>query len=156
MERNVMKSVFGYIKRSSTLRVIQYSQCCLDSTLDCEVGCSYSVVSGPRGRGSAQIDAAVLGAHVGDDQVPVSQHFGVVDVDGFAVGAAPGDDGPRVSCGHALQHHGLVEGDRDVLRCGDDSRPLTWFDGCTWESEGSFSVSEFSFLCEIYQLNSPS
>lgn len=78
-------------------------------TLNCEVCCSDGVVASSRRGGPAEVDAAVLGADVSDDQVPVAQHPGVVHVDGLAVRTAPGDDGPRVARGHALQHHRLVE-----------------------------------------------
>lgn len=74
--------------------------------------------------GPAHVDPAVLGLDVGDEQVAVAQHLGVVDVDGAAVCAAPGDDGPGLARGHALQDGALVQGRRDVLRPGDDARPL--------------------------------
>lgn len=89
-------------------------------TLNREVGRSDGVVAGSGRGGPAEVDAAVLGVDVGDDQVPVAHHPGIVHVDGLAVRTAPGDDGPRVAGGHALQHHRLVQGDGGVLRrCGD-------------------------------------
>lgn len=65
----------------------------MSRTLNCEVGCGDSVVAGSRSRGPAEVDPAVLGTDVGDDQVSVAQDFGVVHVDGLAVRTAPGDDG---------------------------------------------------------------
>lgn len=97
------------------------------STLNREVGCGDRVVAGSGGRGPAEVDPAVLGRDVGDDQVSVAQDFGVVHVDGFAVCAAPGDDGGGIPRGHALQHHGLVESGGDVLRTGEDPGPLARF-----------------------------
>lgn len=66
----------------------------------------------------------MLGLDVGDDEVAVPQHFSVVDVNGPAVCAAPGDDGSGVARGHALQDGVLVEGHRNILRPSDDARPL--------------------------------
>lgn len=97
------------------------------STLNREVGGGDRVVAGPGGGGPAEVDAAVLGSDISDDQVPVAQDFGVVHVDGFAVCPAPGDDGQGVPRGHALQHHGLVERRRDVLGTGDDPGSLARF-----------------------------
>lgn len=97
------------------------------STLNREVGCGDRVVAGSGGRGPAEVDPAVLGSDVSDDQVSVAQDFGVVHVDGFTVGTAPGDDGGGIPRGHAFQHHGLVESGGDVLRTSDDPGPLARF-----------------------------
>jgi len=63
------------------------------STQNCEVGCGSGVVAGSRCGGPAQVDSAVLGIGIGNNQVPITQHFGIVDIDGFTVSTAPGDDG---------------------------------------------------------------
>lgn len=99
-------------------------------TLNSEVCRSDGVVARSGRGGPAEVDAAVLGADISDDQVPVAQHPGIVHVDGLAVRTAPGDDGPWVARGHALQHHRLVEGDGDVLRSRNDSGPLTRCGAC--------------------------
>ena len=96
-------------------------------TLNCDVGCSNGVVTGSRGGGPAEVDSTVLGTGISNNQVPVTQHFGVVHVDRITVGAAPGNDGPGVSRGHTLQNHSLVKRHGDILRSGNDSGPLTWF-----------------------------
>lgn len=106
-------------------------------TLNREVGCGDGVVAGSRGRGPAEVDAAVLGSDVGDKQVSVAQDLGVVHVDGFAVGAAPGDDGRGVPRGQALQHHSLVERGCGVLRTSEDSGPLAGFIGQTFARKRS-------------------
>lgn len=97
------------------------------STLNREVGGGDRVVAGSRGRGPAEVDPAVLGSDISDDQVSVAQDFGVVHVDGFAVCSAPGDDGRGIPHGHALQHHSLAERRRDVLRTSDDPGSLARF-----------------------------
>lgn len=94
------------------------------STLDREVGRGDRVVAGSGGRGPAEVDPAVLGSDISDEQVSVAQDFGVVHVDGFAVCSAPGDDGRGIPRGHAFQHHRLVERRRDVLRTSDDPGSL--------------------------------
>lgn len=106
-------------------------------TLNCEVGCSNSVVAGPRGCGPAEVDSTVLGTDISDDQVPIAQHFGLVHINRFTVCTAPGDDGPGIASGHTLQHHCLVNRDCDILRSGDDSGPLTWFGACTFTRKGT-------------------
>lgn len=70
----------------------------------------------------------MLALDVHDDEVAVSQHLGVVNVDRLAVGSAPGDDGPGIAGGHALQDGGLVQRHRAVLRRCDDAGPL-WTQG---------------------------
>jgi len=101
-------------------------------TQDGEVGRGQGVVAGAGGGGPAEVDAAVMGLHVGDHQVAAAQHLGVVHVDGLAVGAAPRDDWLGVAGGDALQDHRLMHGHRDVLGGGNDSGPLAGFRGCTW------------------------
>lgn len=66
----------------------------------------------------------MLGLDVCDNEVAIAQHFGVVNINRPAVRAAPGDDGSGIACGHALQDGTLVQGHRNVLRPGDDARPL--------------------------------
>lgn len=51
----------------------------------------------------------MLGFDVGDDEVAISQHFGVVNINRLAVCSAPGDDGSGIACGHALQDGILVQ-----------------------------------------------
>lgn len=51
----------------------------------------------------------MLGLDVRDNEVAVSQHFGVVNVNRLAVCSAPGDDGSGIACGHALQDGILVQ-----------------------------------------------
>lgn len=85
------------------------------------------MVAGSRGRGPAEVDPAMLGGDISDDQVSVAQDFGVVHVDGFAVCSAPGDDGRGIPRGHAFQHHSLVERRRDVLRTSNDPGSLARF-----------------------------
>lgn len=70
----------------------------------------------------------MLALDVHDDEVAVSQHLGVVNVDRLAVGSAPGDDGPGIAGGHALQDGGLVQRHRAVLRRCDDAGPQ-WTQG---------------------------
>lgn len=70
----------------------------------------------------------MLALDVHDDEVAVSQHLGVVNVDRLAVGSAPGDDGSGIAGGHALQDGSLVQRHRAVLRRCDDARPL-WTQG---------------------------
>lgn len=101
-------------------------------TLNCEVGRSDGVVAGSGGRGPAEVDPTVLGTDIGDKQVSVAQDLGVVNVNGFAVGAAPGDDGRGIPRGQAFQHHSLVERSCDVLRTSDDSGPLAGFEARTF------------------------
>lgn len=81
-----------------------------------------------RGGGPAHVDSSVLALDVHDDEVAVSQHLGVVNVDRLAVGSAPGDDGSGMAGGHALQDGGLVQRHRAVLRRCDDAGPL-WTQG---------------------------
>lgn len=97
-----------------------------------EVGCSDGVVASSGRRGPAEVDPAVLGIDIGDNQVPVAKHSGVVHINGFAVRTAPGDDGPGVACGHTLQHHSLVQRNGDILRSGNDSGPLPWRGACNF------------------------
>lgn len=97
------------------------------STLNCELGCSHGVVAGSGGGGPAEVDPTVLGPDIGDNQVSVAQDLGVVHVDGFAVRAAPGDDGRGIPRGQAFQHHSVVERSCDVLRTGEDPGPLAAF-----------------------------
>lgn len=100
-------------------------------TQDGEVRCSQGVVAGTRGGGPAEVDSTVLGLHVSYDQIAAAQHFGVVHVDGLAVGAAPRDDWLGVAGSDALQDYRLMHGSRDVLGSSDDSGPLARFRGCT-------------------------
>lgn len=81
-------------------------------------------VPGSRGRGSAHVHARVLPLDVGDEQVAVAERFGVVDVDGLVVGAAPRDQRPRIPHSRALQEGAAVSRHGEVLRPGDDARPL--------------------------------
>lgn len=111
-------------------------------TLNCEDCRCDGVVAGPRRGGPAEVDACMLGGHICDDQVPVAQHPGVVDVDGLAVRPAPGDDGPRVASRHTLQNHRLVEGDGDVLRSCDNLGPLTRHRACDLSKKVKFLECE--------------
>lgn len=80
----------------------------------------------------------MLALDVHDEEVSVSQHLSVVNVDGLAVGSAPGDDGFGMASGHALQDGSLVQGHRAVLRRCDNTRPL-WAQGargCGTAKEG--------------------
>ena len=52
----------------------------------------------------------MLWLDVCDNEVAISQHFSVVNINGLAVRSAPGDDGSGIACGHALQDGTLVEG----------------------------------------------
>lgn len=67
-----------------------------------DVSHSNSVVASARRCGPADVHAPMLGLHIGDHEVAAAQHLGVEDIDGPVVSAAPGDEGPGVSCGHAL------------------------------------------------------
>lgn len=111
---------------------MQYNYLIVYCTLNCEVGCSDGVVAGSRGCGPAEVDSTVLGIDISNNQVPIAQHSGVVHIDRFTVCTAPGDDGPGIACGHALQHHSLVKRNCDILRSSNDSGPLTWFRACTF------------------------
>jgi len=51
----------------------------------------------------------MLGLDVSDDEVAVSQHFGVVDINRLAVCSAPGNDGSGIACGHALEDGTLMQ-----------------------------------------------
>lgn len=51
----------------------------------------------------------MLGLDVCDNEVAVPQHFGVVNINRFAVCSAPGDDGSGIACGHAFQDGSLVQ-----------------------------------------------
>lgn len=51
----------------------------------------------------------MFGFDVCDDEVAISQHFGVVNINGLAVCPAPGDDGFGIARGHALQDGILVQ-----------------------------------------------
>lgn len=105
----------------------QYKYLRVYCTLNCEVGCSNSVVAGSRGCGPAEVDSTVLGTDIGNNQVPIAQHFGIVNIDRFTICTAPGDDGPGIASGHTLQHHSLVKRNCDILRSSNDFRFLTWF-----------------------------
>lgn len=58
------------------------------------------------------------------EQVSVAQNFCVVNVDGLVVGPAPGDERARASRGHALQQSATAGRYGEILRTGDDARPL--------------------------------
>jgi len=66
----------------------------------------------------------MLGLDVCDNEVAISQHFGVVNINRLAVCSAPGDEGSWIACGQALQDDILVQGHRDVLWPSDDARSL--------------------------------
>lgn len=66
----------------------------------------------------------MFGFDVCDDEVAISQHFGVVNINGLAVCPAPGDDGFGIARGYALQDGILVQRHWNVLRPGNDARPL--------------------------------
>lgn len=83
------------------------------------------MVAGSGGGGPANVDSAVLGTDISNNQVSIAQHFGVVHIDGFTVSTAPGDDGPGIACGHTLQHHRLVKRNGHILRSSNDSGSLT-------------------------------
>lgn len=115
---------------------MQYNHSRVKCTFNCDVGCSNSVVAGSRGGGPAEVDSTVLGIDISNNQVPISQHFGFVHINGFTISTAPGDDGPGIACGHTLQHHSLVKGNCDILRSSNDSGPLPWFRPCTFTRKG--------------------
>lgn len=100
---------------------------CFKFTQDGEISRSDGVVSSPGSGGPAEVDSAVLDVDIGDNQVSVPQDSGVVHVNGFTVGATPGDDGPGIPSGHTLQHYSLVKRHRDVLWSGYDPGPLAGF-----------------------------
>lgn len=83
-----------------------------------------SVVASARCCGPADVHAPMLGLHVRDHEVAAAQHLGVEDVHGPVVGTAPGDEGPGVARGHALQDGALVHRHRLVLGPSDDAGPL--------------------------------
>ena len=80
----------------------------IEITQHSEVCRGDGVVAGARCGGSAHVHASMLQLHVRDDQVPVSQHLGVEDVDGLVVRPAPGDERPGDAGSHALQDGVLV------------------------------------------------
>lgn len=51
----------------------------------------------------------MLGLDVRDNEIAISQHSGVVNINRLAVCSAPGDDGSGIACGHALQDGTLVQ-----------------------------------------------
>lgn len=89
-----------------------------------EISSSECEVPGARCCRPAHVYARVLPLNVRDEQVAVAEHFGVIDVDGLVVGAAPRDERPRIPDRHALQEGAAVSCHGEVAWPGDDVRPL--------------------------------
>lgn len=81
-------------------------------------------VPGARCRSSAHVHARVLPLNIGDEQVAVAEHFGVIDIYGLVVGTAPRDQWPRIPRCHALQESAAMSCHGEVLRPSDYVGPL--------------------------------
>ena len=89
-----------------------------------DIGWSNGIVACAGSGGSAHVNSSMLRLDICDNEVTISQHFGVVNVNRLAVSSAPGDDGSGIACGHALQNSILVQRHRNVLWPGNDAWPL--------------------------------
>lgn len=66
----------------------------------------------------------MLGLDVCNDEVSISQYFGVVNINRLGVCSAPRDNGPGIARGQTFQDGSLVQGHGDVLWSSNDARSL--------------------------------